>query len=128
MNVKLTNVQSVPCVHCNMGVTEKRLFATQPGRVAIYGQVSGTSDGGAEQLRKTHFSATTTMPVRKNAKPLYDLLETRCLRPVRPRRRHRTSGRRRRLLHSTLVGRLRRSWTFCVTRRSPCLWIAVWRT
>jgi len=50
-----------------MGVTEKRLFATQPGRVAIYEQVNGTSDGGAEKLRKTHFSATTTMPVRINA-------------------------------------------------------------
>jgi len=50
-----------------MGITEKRLFATKPGRVAIYGQVSGTSDGEAEQLRKTHFSATTTMPLRIKA-------------------------------------------------------------
>jgi len=62
MKLKLTNVQSIPCVHCNMGITEKRLFATRPGRVEIYGQVNGTSDGGAEELRKTHFSATTTMP------------------------------------------------------------------
>lgn len=30
-------------------------------RLAIYRQVSSTSDGGAAQLRKTHFTATTTM-------------------------------------------------------------------